>query len=141
MRVRGDSTVDTQKFDGQYLEFFLRRIFPLSEDYAFNGMLNFRYHTGNESGSKDSADIDWSETSLRFGFGMRFEHFRLTPFAAFYNIDGDIDDDYGSGSFENDDSISQGVAADFYVDPSAYIRVEFRTGYQEGGYLSFVKRY
>ena len=141
MRVSSDENVDSQNFDGGYLEIYLRRIFPLSEDIAFKGMMNFRYYSGNENSSDDSADIDWTEASMRLGLGMRFEHFRMTPFVAFYHIDGDIDDDFDSGSFENDDLTSQGVSFDFYVDPAAYIRVEVRTGYQEGGYLSFVRRY
>lgn len=141
MRVEGDSNVGTQKFDGQYLELLLRRAFPLSENITFNGQLNFRYYSGSSSGDTDRADIDWSETNLRFGVGVRYEHLRITPFVAFYNVDGDISDDYGTGSFENDDTASQGVSFDFYVDPASYIRVEIRSGYQEGGYLSFARRY
>jgi len=141
MRVRGDSTVDTQKFDGQFLELYLHQPVAVSESITPYGRLGFRYYSGNESGATESADIDWTEVDLQLGVGVQFSHLRITPFVAYYNIDGDISDDINTGDFENDDSVSQGVSFDYFVDDSAYIRVEARSGYQEGGYLSFARRY
>ncbi len=141
MRVRGDSSVDTQEFNGQFLDLYLRQPFPVSESIALHGRLGFRYYSGDDRSGTDRADISWSETNLQVGVGVRFSHFRITPFVAYYNIDGDISDDIDTGDFENDDSISQGVSFDYFVDDSAYIRVEVRSGYQEGGYLSFARRY
>lgn len=141
MRVRGDSSVESQDFDGQFLELYLHQPFPVSESIELHGRLGFRYYSGDDNSGTERADIDWTETNLQVGVGVRFSNLRVTPFVAYYNIDGDISDDIGTGDFENDDSVSQGVSLDYFVDSSAYIRVEARTGYQEGGYLSFARRY
>ena len=141
MRVRGDSSVDTQNFDGQFLELYLHQPIPVSESITLHGRFGFRYYSGDDRSGTERADIDWNEVNLQVGAGVRFAHWRITPFVAYYNIDGDISDDIGTGDFENDDSVSQGVSFDYFVDDSAYIRVEVRSGYQEGGYLSFARRY
>ena len=141
MRVRADSSVDAQDFDGQYLELYLRHPFRISDRIELYGRLGYRYYSGDNRGGDERADIDWSETNLQIGAGMRFAHLRVTPFVAYYNIDGDISDDIGTGSFENDDSVSQGVSFDYFVDDSAFIGLEIRTGYQSGGRLSFERRY
>jgi hypothetical protein len=141
MRVRGDASVDTQDFDGQYLELYLRHPFPVSERIALQGRLGYRYYSGDHSGGTERADIDWSEVNLQLGVGMRFAHLRITPCVAYYNIYGDIGGDNGAGSFDNDDSVSQGVSFDYFADDSGYIRLEIRSGYQSGGYLGFVRRY
>ena len=141
MRVLGDSSVDTQKFDGQFLELYLHQPFSVSESITLHGQLGYRYYSGDNSSSSEQADIDWNEVNLQIGVGVRFTHLRITPFVAYYDIDGDISDDNSTGDFENDDSVSQGVSFDYFIDDSGYIRVEVRSGYQSGGYLSFARRY
>ena len=141
MRVRGDSNASSQDFDGQYLEIYLNHPFPVSERISIHGAFAFRYYSGNGNNGGERADIDWSEVNLQIGVGVRFAHLRVTPFAAYYNVDGDISDDNSSGSFENDDSVSQGVSLDYFVDDIAFIRLEFRSGYQSGGRISFERRY
>ncbi len=141
MRVLGDSSVDTQKFDGQFLELYLHQPFSVSESVTLHGQLGYRYYSGDNSGGTDRADIDWNEVNLQIGVGVRFAHLRIIPFVAYFDIDGDISDDNSTGAFENDDSVSQGVSFDYFIDDSGYIRVEVRSGYQAGGYLSFARRY
>ena len=141
MTVRGNSGASAQDFDGQYLEIYLHQPFPVSERISIHGAFAYRYYSGDNSGGDEREDIDWNEVSLQIGVGVRFAHLRITPFVAYYNIDGDISDDSDTGSFENDDSVSQGVSFDYFADDSGYIRLELRTGYQSGGYIGFVRRY
>ena len=141
MSVRGNSNVSSQDFDGQYLEIYLNHPFPVSERISIHGAFAYRYYSGNGNNGDEREDIDWSEVNLQIGVGVRFAHLRITPFMAYYNIDGDISDDSGTGSFENDDSVSQGVSFDYFADDSGYIRLELRSGYQSGGRLSFERRY
>ena len=144
MSVRGNSKVSGQDFDGQYLEIYLHHPFPVSERISIHGAFAYRYYSGDGNDGNDGderADIDWNEVNLQIGVGMRFAHLRITPFVAYYNIDGDISDDSSTGSFENDDSVSQGVSLDYFVDDTAFIRLEFRSGYQTGGRISFERRY
>jgi hypothetical protein len=139
--------VSAQDFDGQYLEIYLHHPFPVSERISINAAFAYRYYSGNGNDGNDGndgderADIDWNEVNLQIGVGVRFAHLRITPFAAYYNIDGDISDDRSTGSFENDDSVSQGVSLDYFVDDTAFIRLEVRSGYQAGGRISFERRY
>jgi len=147
MSVRGNSKVSGQDFDGQYLEIYLHHPFPVSERISIHGAFAYRYYSGNGNDGNDGsdrderADIDWNEVNLQIGVGMRFAHIRVTPFVAYYNIDGDISDDSDTGTFENDDSVSQGVSFDYFADDSGYIRLELRSGYQSGGRISFERRY
>ena len=141
MNVRGNSNASSQDFDGQYGEIYLHHPFPVSERISIHGAFTFRYYSGNGNNGDQREDIDWSEVNLQIGVGVRFAHLRVTPFAAFYNVDGDISDDNSTGSFENDDSVSQGVSLDYFVDDIAFIRLEIRSGYQSGGRISFERRY
>jgi hypothetical protein len=141
MSVRGNSKVSAQDFDGQYLEIYLHHPFPVSERISIHGAFAYRYYSGDGNNRDERADIDWNEVNLQIGVGVRFAHLRITPFAAYYNIDGDISDDRSTGSFENDDSVSQGVSLDYFVDDTAFIRLEVRSGYQAGGRISFERRY
>ena len=141
MSVRGNSNASSQDFDGQYLEIYLNHPFPVSESISIHGAFAYRYYSGNGNNGGEREDIDWNEVNLQIGIGVRFAHLRVTPFAAYYNVDGDISDDNSTGSFENDDSVSQGVSLDYFVDDISFIRLEFRSGYQAGGGISFERRY
>ena len=141
MTVRGNSSASAQDFDGQYLEIYMRHPFPVSERISIHGAFAYRYYSGNGHNGGEREDIDWNEVNLQIGVGVRFAHLRVTPFAAYYNVDGDISDDNSTGSFENDDSVSQGVSLDYFVDNTAFIRLEIRSGYQSGGRISFERRY
>lgn len=141
MSVRGNSNVSAQDFDGQYLEIYMHHPFPVSERISIHGAFAYRYYSGNGHNSDEREDIDWNEVNLKVGVGMRFSHLRIIPFVAYYNVDGDISDDNSTGSFENDDSVSQGISLDYFTDDTAFIRLEIRSGYQAGGRISFERRY
>lgn len=141
MRVDGGSSADTRKFDGEYFQFYLRQDIRISERISLQGLFNYSYNDGRDNKDDDRADIDWTETSLEIGVNLRFSNFGITPFAAYYDIDGDISDDDGTGAFEMDDPVSQGIRFDIYTEPTAFIRIVFQSGGQSGGYLIFARRY
>jgi len=136
-----DDNVDTQDFDGGYLELYLRQPWSISENTSMYGLFNYRYNSGDSSGGGERSDIDWNEVSLHIGASLRISNYRITPFVAYYHIDGDISGDGGTGDFENDDSATQGIKFDFIIEDTGFIRLEARTGYQSGGFLSFGRRY
>jgi len=140
MRLDGDNG-DTEDFDGQYLELYLRQPWTINETTSLYGLFNYRYNSGDSRGGGDRTDIDWNEVSLHVGMRLRFSHYRITPFVAYYHIDGDTSGDGGTGDFENDDSATQGIKFDFIIEDTGFIRLEARTGYQSGGFLSFGRRY
>ncbi len=141
MRVVGDSGTDTRKFDGEYLQIYLRQEIRISESISLHGLFKYSYNSGRDNKENDRADIDWNEASLQIDASVRFANFGITPFAAYYDIDGDISDNNGTEVFEMDDPVSHGIRFDYYTDPTAFIRIVFQSGGRSGGYLTFVRRY
>ncbi len=141
MRVVGDSGTDTRKFDGEYLQIYLRQEIRISESISLHGLFNYSYNSGRDNKENDRADIDWNDASLQIDASVRFANFGITPFAAYYDIDGDISDNNGTEVFEMDDPVSHGIRFDYYTDPTAFIRFVFQSGGRSGGYLTFVRRY
>ena len=132
---------DTEDFDGQYLELFLRQPWTINETVSLYGLFDYRYNFGDSRGGGRGVDIDWNEVSLHIGARLRFSDYRITPFVAYFHVDGDTSGDVGSGDFENDESVTQGIKFDFIIEGTGFIRLEARTGYQSGGFLSFGRRY
>ena len=141
MRVVGDSSTETRKFDGEYLQIYLRQEFRISERISLHGLFNYSYNSGRDNKEDDRADIDWNEASFQIDASIGFANFGITPFAAYYDIDGDISDDNGTEVFEMDDPVSHGIRLDYYTDSTAFIRIVFQSGAQSGGYLIFARRY
>ncbi|MBT8434724.1 MAG: hypothetical protein KJN95_08685 [Gammaproteobacteria bacterium] len=141
MRVAGDSSTDTRKFDGEYLQIYLRQKFRINESISLHGLFGYSYNSGRDNKENDRADIDWNEASIQIDASLRFANFGITPFAAYYDIDGDISDDNGTEVFKMDDPVSYGIRFDYYTEPTAFIRFVFQSGGQSGGYLTFVRRY
>jgi len=141
MRVVGDSSADTRKFDGEYLQIYLRQEIRISESIALHGLFNYSYNSGRDNKENDRADIDWNEASFQIDASIRFANFGITPFAAYYDIDGDISDNNGTEVFEMDEPVSHGIRFDYYTDPTAFIRIVFQSGGRSGGYLTFARRY
>ncbi len=142
MRVVADSSANTRKFDAEYLQVYLRQELRVSESISLHGLFNYSYNTGSDDDNDaDLADINWSQASFQIDASLRFANFRIAPFAAYYDIDGDISDDTGTEVFEMDDPVSHGIRFDYYLEPTAFIRIEFQSGGQSGGYLTFARRY
>ena len=144
MRLLGDTPALTQKFSGEFIGVYLRLPVQLSQRISLHGQLNLGYHSGRESGVADGDNrtyLDWSEYQVQLGLSLRFGNFRIIPYAAYTDIDGDTSDDTMTTIFELDEAQSQGVRFDYYVEESAFIRLEFITGSHAGGYLTFARQY
>jgi hypothetical protein len=142
IRVAGDSASSTRRFDAEYLQIYLRQDIPVSASFGLLASLDYRYNTGNDDDNADDrAEIEWTAASFMVGASVRFKHLRITPFAVYHNIDGDISDDSGTDAFELDDPISKGIRFDYFLEDTAFISLELESGDQEGGLLTFVRRY
>lgn len=141
MRVVGDGSVDNRRFDAEYLQIYLRQEIKISESVSLYGLFNYSYNTGDDNDDDNPADIDWDETSVQIDLNIRFANYGVSPFVAYHNIDGDISDDDGTAVFEIDDPVSHGIRFDYYTEPTVFIGIVLLSGGQEGGYLTFVKRY
>lgn len=141
VRLVGTGAIETRKFYAEYFEVFLHQPFKISESFALHTSLSYRYNIGHDDDDVDEADITWKETALEIGASVRFSNFRLTPFATYYDVDGDVDADSGTDVFEIDDPVSGGIRFDYYVEKSAFVRLELKTGDYAGGYLTFARDY
>ncbi len=136
-----NSAAETLKFDGEFISVYLRQPLRISDHVSLQAAFSIRYTSGSESGEgDDQAQIDWTESALELGLGMRFGNFRLMPYAAYHDIDGDISDS-GTDVFEVEEALTKGLRFDYFIEDSAFIRFEFVSGGVEGGYINFVRRY
>ena len=141
MRVVADSAAETLKFDGQYIGIYLRQPVRISDRIGLHGQSDLRYWSGDESGDdEDEAEIDWTESRLQLGLSLSFANLRVTPYAEYRHVDGDISDARGTGVYEMDEAQTVGLQFDYFVEQDAFIRLELRDGGQ-GGFLTFARRY
>lgn len=140
-RVAADNRDDTNRYDGEYLELYLRKPVRITDSIALHSLFNFRYNTGDDGEGEDRVDIQWNESRVEFGLSFLFSSLRLTPYAAYYDIDGDTDGENGTDVFEVDDPQSQGIRFDYFVDTTAFIRLQIQSGNDSGGLITFARRY
>lgn len=135
---------DTQKFDASYFGIYLRYPVPLGEYFALQSKLSYQYHTGSESGieeDEENAEIDWREFSFELGLSAKLANIRITPFAIYSDVSGDIVGDSGTDSFESDEEISSGISIDLFLEPTSFIRLRLTTGDYESASLVFAREF
>lgn len=133
----GDST----SFDAQNVEIYLRQEFALGDAVTLLGVLDYAWYTGDDDDDDNNVDIDWSEVGVELGVNFRYRNLGITPFVSYTDVDGDTSGLEDGGDFELKDSYGQGVRFDIFVESTAFVSIELRTGSQTGGYLGFVRRY
>jgi hypothetical protein len=136
-----DDSIDTRRFDAQYLDLFLRQPFTLNDHLEVSTHFNYRYNTGKDDNEEDPANIDWSEAGFEIGLGMRVSRLRVTPYVAYHYVNGDVDADSGSEAFDLEDNTSHGVRIDLYVEKTAYVGVALERGDYSRLYFTFAREY
>ena len=124
-----------------FLQVYLRQELRINDTVSLHGLFNYSYNNGDDNDEDDRAEIDWTEASFQIDASLRFENLRVSPFVARYDIDGDTSDDSGTEVFEMDDPVSHGIRFDYFVEPTAFIRLVIQSGGRAGGYLIFARRY
>ena len=133
---------DTVKFDASYFGVYLRYPIQLGEYFTLQSRLGYQYHSGSGTDSDTTDDeIEWREVDLEIGLSGRFANLRITPFAVYSDIDGDISDDTGTNSFENDEDVSAGLSLDIFLDPTSFVRLRFTSGEQDSAALIFAREF
>jgi hypothetical protein len=141
LRVKRDASASDQNFDTQFLSINLRQPFQLNETWGLFGGMNYKYHLGSDKDEMNEAEISWSEIDFYIGASLELAHIRISPMMYHQSVDGDIDDDSGSHDFELDDPISAAIRIDYFVEKTAFVRLEFQTGNREGIVLTFAREY
>lgn len=135
---------DTQKFDASYFGIYLRYPVPLGEYFALQSKLTYQYNSGSESSIEDNevdAEIDWREISFELGLSVKLANFRITPFAIYSDVSGDISGESGTDSFETDQEISGGVSVDLFLEPTSFIRLRLSAGDYDSASLIFAREF
>lgn len=141
LRVDGDPSVADYDFDTQFLSINLWQPFQLNEVWGIFAGMNYKFQSGSDNDETNEADISWSEIEFYFGTSLKLSHIRISPMLIFQSVDGDISDDFGSHDFELDDPVSTAIRFDYFVEKTAFVRLEFMTGNSEGVLLSFAREY
>ena len=141
MRVDGNDEVETKKFDGEFLEIYFRQEFSIGESFSLEMLLDYGFYSGDENTSSDRDDISWTQLGFEFGASFQRDNIRITPFASYTDIDGDISGDDPTEVFTMEDEIGYGLRLDFFTESTAFVSLKLQTGSYNGGYLTFVRRY
>jgi hypothetical protein len=132
---------DTEKFNGQFLEFYLRWPFKLSESLTLHSRINYQFNLGTRSGGSEDDEIDWNEAGLTLGLAVRFGLLSLRPFVNWSSIDGDITSDAKIKVFKNINNRSTGIILDIYVEPTAYVRLMGTSSDNPSIWFGFIREY
>ncbi len=141
IRLIADSPAPTLKFDSRFVGIYLNRLFRPGEHFEFYAQLDLAYHSGRDNLGDERIEIDWSEVGVELGASLRAGHYRVTPFVRYTDFDGDISNVDDIDVFELDEPMSGGVHFDYFVEPTAYVRLSLQGGGDAGGTLHFVRRY
>lgn len=144
LRLRDLSNLSlAQKYNGQFLTFYLRWPQPLSDHLSLHSQLDYQLNVGSTATETDveQTDIDWSETSFTLGLSLRLGVLSIHPYLRWYNINGDITLSDGSRVFEEVNQQSEGIMLDYAVERYAYVRLQSQSGQERLVQLSFVREY
>ena len=138
-----DGPRETQKFDASYFGVYLRYPVPLGDHFALQSKLTYQYHSGSESSVDDEedAEIDWREISFELGLSAKLANLRITPFAIYSDVSGDISGNTGTDSFESDAETSGGVSIDIFLEPTSFIRLRLTAGDYDSASLIFAREF
>jgi hypothetical protein len=141
VRVHNADSSLVQDYAGEYLNLRLRWPLRLSRELSLHGQLNYGWQSGEEDGSSNAAELNWSSLGLRLGLQLQLGSLGLRPFIEWHSVDGDVDIDGSRRPFETGDRYHSGLIIDLRVDPSGHVRLTWSQQGRQGLLLSFVRAY
>ena len=132
---------NAQKFEGNHLGFYLRLPLQLGEYFSLEGLFSYRYNSATDSNTSLPSEIEWHDSRLKIGLGAKFQALRITPFISYRNVSGDISNNISVELFDSVDNISRGISFDYFLEPTAFIRLQLSRGDEDSSYLRFVREY
>jgi len=133
--------VETEKYGGQFLQFYLRWPVKLSESLTLHSRLDYQFNLGNRSGDTQDDEIDWNQAGITLGLALRLGLVSLRPFVNWSSIDGDMTEEGFTRVFENQDKSTAGIVVDIYVEPTAYVRLKGSAAQTPSFWLGFIREY
>lgn len=136
-----DNILPTEKFEGQFLSFYLRMPVRLTDHLKLHTDLNYQFNLGEQSGDMDESEIDWTETTVNIGLSLQLGRFSIRPFINFRSVDGDIVSETDTRVYKIEDNQSSGLILDMYVERTAFVRLKMTSSSNSSMFLSFVREY
>ena len=119
--------LNIEKFSGERASLYLRWPIKLTRQLKWHSALHFLYLRGTRNNASISAvpdvTINWTEWVLDLGISVQLGRISLRPFVEFRHVDGDISDATGTALFKLVNAQSSGIIADYFVEPTAYVRL------------------
>ncbi len=142
---------NTEKFDASYLGVYIRYPLAFGEHFMLHNRLGYQFHSGSiaitmstNTASTDvtsSDQIEWRDATYQIGLSARMAGFRIMPFAAISDVNGDIERENSTDTFKNETSLSSGLSIDFFVDPTSFVQFRFTSGAKESFSLRFAREF
>jgi hypothetical protein len=130
-----------QKFEGNQLGFYLRLPLQLGEYFSLEGLYSYRYNTATDSSISSPSEIEWHDNRLKIGLGTKLQTLRFTAFLVYRSMSGDISNNTSVELFDSIDKISRGISFDYFVESTAFIRLQLSRGAEDIAYLNLVRVY
>lgn len=142
LRLKALSNIPTiDKYDGEFVLFYMRWPFNLSDRLSLHTRFDYLYHSGRQSENSSDNEIDWIETAFSAGLRMNLGTVSLQPYVRFRSIDGDLTRDATVQLFDDAQVNSYGIKLDIHVEPTAYVRLHASFNATESLGVSFVREY
>lgn len=122
-----------EKYEGQFVSFYLRWPEQLTDSIRVHSRFNYQYHIGNQNDDLDN-EISWTEITLDLGVSVQLGRFSIRPFADYRSVDGDISGPTSARLLEAKNQYSNGLILDYFVEPTAFVRLRL----SRGAYRSFL---
>jgi hypothetical protein len=116
-----------EKYEGQFVSFYLRWPEQLSDTIRVHSLFNYEYHIGNQADNLD-IEINWTEISFELGISAQLGRFSIRPFVDYRYVDGDITGPTTARLLELEKQYSSGLIADYYIEPTAFVRMRLSSG-------------
>jgi hypothetical protein len=127
------AVIPYEKYEGQFVSFYLRWPEQLSDSIRVHSLFNYEYNMGNQTDDLEN-EINWTEISLDLGISVQLGRFSIRPFADYRYVDGDITGPTSARLLELDKHYSSGLILDYFVEPTAFVRLRL----SGGAYRSFL---
>ena len=135
-----DGTRSTEKFQGEFLSFYLRWPHVFNEHWFVHSNLDYRFNFGRLAGD-DETEIDWTELNIHAGIGLRSGRLVLRPFVEYRDVDGDITGPDPTRLFKLDEQTGSGLVIDYLVESNAFLRLSIRRGAQESLFFELAREF
>lgn len=142
LRLRDPATNSAlSRYDGEFLQFYLRWPWALRENVSLHTRFDYQYHNGRRSDVDTEGDIDWVEAGFTAGFSVKAGYVSIHPYLRVRSVDGDLSDNGTTSLFDHVKNRAYGINLDIHVEPTAYVRLHAGFDATEALSVSFVREY